>query len=91
MSMRVDRKVYRTATGGLTDDPAKAAFVALPEGAPVSPAELKKEPALGRYIPIIRETEAARKKAEEEKAAQKAANKQANTPANKGAGGKKKE
>lgn len=91
--MKVDRKVYRTAAGTLTDDPAKAAFVALPKGAPVSPADLKREPALGRYIPIIRETEAARRKADEEREAKKnaapPANKQADKPANKGAGKEK--
>jgi len=81
MSMRVDCKVYKTAIGTLTNDPGKAATVFLPNGAHVSPAMLKAEPGLGKFIPIIREqleAEAKRKKAEE------AENKKQTTPPNKG-------
>jgi len=79
--MKLDRKVFRTAGGDLTDDRTKAAFVFMNVGPDVSPAELKRNPELGKYLPEVRDAEAAKK------AAAVAENKQANKPPNK-AGGK---
>jgi len=86
--MKLDRKVFRTAGGDLTDDRTKAAFVFMNDGSDVSPAELKRNPELGKYLPEVRDAEAAKRKAEAaKKAAAVAENKQANKPPNK-AGGK---
>jgi len=87
--MNVDRKVYRAAGGDLTADRSIGAFVFLAAGQPVSPADLKKYPVLGEFIPEIREKKAKGVEAEKpaykepEKAAERPADKRITQPQNK--------
>jgi hypothetical protein len=55
--MKTDRKIYRTASGQLTDNIKAGAFLFLAAGIEVTPGMLKNTPGLEKFMPKQKEAE----------------------------------